>query len=70
MELNVWTSTTVLHASQNPENKKWSVLVRRPDNSERTLTVNHLVFATGFRGGRPNIPVYPGTVCILLFLII
>jgi cation diffusion facilitator CzcD-associated flavoprotein CzcO len=69
MELNIWMSTTVVNASQDPVSKKWFVLVRREDNSERTFTVNHLVFATGIGGGRPKIPSYPGSVRFFLYFV-
>jgi cation diffusion facilitator CzcD-associated flavoprotein CzcO len=46
LEVNVWTSATVISASQDASNR-WKVLVRRDDGQEREFFVNHLVFATG-----------------------
>lgn len=42
LDLNVWTSSTVLRASQDPASKKWTVVVRRADATERVFRVNHL----------------------------
>jgi cation diffusion facilitator CzcD-associated flavoprotein CzcO len=63
LELNVWTSSTVLSAKQDTSSKAWTVRVRLPRGNERELVVNHVVFAVGIGGGIPNIPEYPGTVC-------
>ncbi|KIM76995.1 hypothetical protein PILCRDRAFT_796588 [Piloderma croceum F 1598] len=60
LELNVWTSSVVLKASQDPSTRHWFVTVKRADGSERVLHPHHLVFAVGFGGGGPNMPVYPG----------
>lgn len=62
MELNVWTSSKVVRATQDDSTKKWSVLVKKQDGTERTFTVNHIVMATGFKGGKGYIPTYPGMV--------
>ncbi|TFL05208.1 hypothetical protein BDV98DRAFT_542839 [Pterulicium gracile] len=59
MELNVWTSSEVLSASQDASNK-WHVVVQRKNGAKRTFSVNHLVFATGIGGGLMNMPEYPG----------
>ncbi|KAF8656499.1 hypothetical protein AX16_002518 [Volvariella volvacea WC 439] len=56
LELNVWTSTTVLKASQDSSTKKWHVTVQRADGTERIFVVTHLVFATGYAS---NVPYYP-----------
>ncbi|GBE89505.1 FAD/NAD-binding domain-containing protein [Sparassis crispa] len=55
LELNVWTSTVATQATQGPD-KRWSVVVKRGDGSERTFHVNHLVFATGLGDATPNMP--------------
>lgn len=47
-------------AAQDPSTHKWSVTVKRGDGRERVFHPNHLVFATGFGGGMPNMPVYAG----------
>jgi cation diffusion facilitator CzcD-associated flavoprotein CzcO len=36
------------------------VTVKRADGRERDLHPHHLVFAVGFGGSVPNMPVYPG----------
>lgn len=59
MELNTWTETSVLSCAYDDEKAEWSVSVRRPDGSERTLHPRHLVIATGLNG-RPNMPEVPG----------
>ncbi|PFH45798.1 hypothetical protein AMATHDRAFT_71076 [Amanita thiersii Skay4041] len=59
MELDYWTSTTVLKAVQLP-NDLWEVTVRKASGEERVFTVKHVVFALGFKGGEPFIPKYPG----------
>ncbi|EIN13097.1 FAD/NAD(P)-binding domain-containing protein [Punctularia strigosozonata HHB-11173 SS5] len=60
MELNVWTSATVLKTEQDEKTKKWTVVVRRGDGKERTFSVDHLVYALGLAGGVPNMPDIPG----------
>jgi hypothetical protein len=41
--------------------------MQKGDDSTRTLVVKHLVFATGYWGGDPYIPQYPGMVTFVLF---
>ena len=62
MDLNVWAASTVSKATRNNDTGKWSVSVTRADGSERTLHVDHFVFATGWIGD-PRIPEFPGKVC-------
>ena len=62
LELDVWTSSTVTSASQDPETKKWTVEIERTNGEPRSFVVNHLVFAVGFGGGTPNVPQIPGAV--------
>ena len=62
MDLNVWAASTVSKATRNNDTGKWSVSVTREDGSERTLQVDHFVFATGWIGD-PRIPEFPGKVC-------
>ena len=62
LELDVWTSSTVTRASQDPETKKWTVVIERANEEPRTFVVNHLVFATGFAGGTYKMPQIPGAV--------
>ena len=70
LELDVWTSSKVTRASQDPETKKWTVEIERENSDPQTLVVNHLVFALGFGGGTPNMPQYPGAVSALVANII
>ncbi|KAF8643204.1 hypothetical protein AX16_009161 [Volvariella volvacea WC 439] len=56
LELNIWTSTTVLKASQDFSTKRWHVTVQRGDGAERVFVVTYLVFATGYAS---NVPYYP-----------
>ena len=66
MEINTWTSTTVLSALQDPKTKSWTVNVKKADGTERVFHVNHVVLATGFKGGKGYVPTYPGTVGLFL----
>lgn len=60
LELNIWTSTTVVQADQDPQTDMWNVLVRRADGTERVFQVKYFIFATGFGDGYKEIPKYPG----------
>jgi cation diffusion facilitator CzcD-associated flavoprotein CzcO len=63
LDLNVWTSATVISASQDPSSKKWTVHVQVEGHDEhRQFIVDHLIFATGIGGNRPRMPKYPGMV--------
>lgn len=69
MELNVWTSSTVLRASRSkdrvsPKTGKlqWDVTVKREDGTERIFHVDHVVFSLGLGAGAPVIPQIPGRV--------
>ena len=59
MELNVWTSSTVLKAIPDA-NHEWDVTVKRADGSERILHVRHVVSAIGLGGNTPYFPEIPG----------
>ncbi|MGE4427441.1 MAG: FAD-dependent oxidoreductase [Solirubrobacteraceae bacterium] len=59
MELNVWTSTELVSAERDETEGRWTAVVRR-DGEERTLTVPHLVLATGSVSGLPHRPALPG----------
>ncbi|KAG6897057.1 hypothetical protein C0992_004376 [Termitomyces sp. T32_za158] len=58
LELNVWTSSTVVKATQDGD--LWRVHISRGDGSERTFTVKHVVFATGLGSNNGIFPKYPG----------
>ncbi len=60
MELNTWTGTEFTGASYDEAAQTWTATVRRADCSSRTLTVPHLVLATGSVAGKPNWPDLPG----------
>jgi putative flavoprotein involved in K+ transport len=59
MELDVWTSTTLLDAGYDDAEGRWRVRVRRGDGAERELRPGHVVLATG-TGGDPLVPEVPG----------
>src|SRR5882762_9416283 len=60
LELNVWTSATVVQATQDSSSHYWTVTVKLADGRERFLHPRHLIFAIGIGGGFPNMPAYPG----------
>ncbi|PFH45534.1 hypothetical protein AMATHDRAFT_71621 [Amanita thiersii Skay4041] len=60
MELNIWTSSTVTKAVQDPASKVWKVTIKRSDGSERVMSVKHIVFGTGLSSPEPKIPQIPG----------
>jgi hypothetical protein len=64
LELDVWTSSTVTRATQDPVTKKWTVEIERANAEPRSFVVNHLVFALGFAGGTYKVPEIPGAVCL------
>ncbi|KAJ7168902.1 hypothetical protein C8R46DRAFT_1163015 [Mycena filopes] len=58
MELEVWTSSTVLSARPNTSSG-WDVVVAHA-GKERTFQVKHLIFAMGIGAGEGKLPSYPG----------
>jgi hypothetical protein len=62
LELDVWTSSTVTRASQDPATKEWTVEIGRVNEKPRTFVVNHFVFAIGLAGGTYKTPEIPGAV--------
>jgi hypothetical protein len=58
MELNYWTGTELLSGRYDDAARRWTVRLRRPDGSERTMHPRHVVMATGASGMpiRPEIP--------------
>ncbi len=58
MELNVWTGTDFEGGTYDETAQRWSVVVRRPDGTKRTLHPRHVVMATG-ASGIPNLPDIP-----------
>jgi putative flavoprotein involved in K+ transport len=59
MELDVWTGTEFVDGTYDEAAGRWTVQLRRPDGSERTLHPAHVVLATGM-SGVPAIPQLPG----------
>ncbi len=59
LDLNVWTGTTFERASYDEDANEWSIDVRRPDGSVRTLHPRHFVVAAGLNGP-PKIPEVKG----------
>ncbi|KAH7907304.1 hypothetical protein BJ138DRAFT_1214828 [Hygrophoropsis aurantiaca] len=59
LELSVWTASTITKTSWDEKTKTWTVEISRGGHGTRTLSVKHLVFATGF-GGRAVVPDIPG----------
>jgi putative flavoprotein involved in K+ transport len=67
MELNYWTSTDFAGGTYDEAKGRWSVALRRPDGTTRTIHPNHVVLATGVSGiaNWPDIPTlknFSGTV--------
>jgi putative flavoprotein involved in K+ transport len=58
MELNYWTSAEFAGGTYDEQQGRWSVLLRRPDGTTRTLHPKHVVLATGV-SGMPNLPDIP-----------
>ncbi len=58
-ELDAWTRTSCETASYDAESGRWSVLVRRADGEQITLSPRQLVFCTGAYGP-PRMPSFPG----------
>lgn len=55
MELNIWTSTSLLEGAYNDEEQCWSATVLLSDGSKRVLNPRHIVMATSV-SGIPNLP--------------
>ena len=58
MELNYWTSTEFAGGSYDEAEGRWTVALRRPDGTTRTMHPKHVVLATGV-SGIPNWPELP-----------
>ncbi len=58
MELNVWTGTDFEGGTYDETSARWSVVMRHPDGTKRTLHPRHVVMATG-ASGIPNLPDIP-----------
>jgi cation diffusion facilitator CzcD-associated flavoprotein CzcO len=60
LELNVWTGTTLAHASYDAAARLWRANLRGADAGERQITCRHLIIATGASGALPHVPKLPG----------
>ncbi|KAJ7056408.1 hypothetical protein C8F01DRAFT_1156140 [Mycena amicta] len=61
LELDVWTSSSVVSARPIDAAGNWNVVVSRPGKADRTFaSVKHVVFATGVGSPEGRIPEYPG----------
>lgn len=58
MELNVWTSTALLEAKFNNEEKCWRASLTNADGSTRLLKPRHIIMATSV-SGIPKLPDIP-----------
>lgn len=59
LDLNVWTSATVVAVEPSASGRRWTVKVVREGGGERWFEVNCVVFATGLFGGAPKVPNIP-----------
>jgi len=59
LELNVWTGTEFLDGRFDEDDRRWTVRLRRPDGSIRTMRPGHVVLATGV-SGIPNTTTFEG----------
>ncbi len=59
MQLNFWSGTEFTGGSYDAASKRWNVVVRKADGTERTLRPKHVIFANGV-SGIPKIPSLPG----------
>jgi cation diffusion facilitator CzcD-associated flavoprotein CzcO len=58
MELNYWTATEFEGGSYDEKAKRWSVVLRRADGTQREMHPRHVVMATG-ASGIPSVPDIP-----------
>jgi putative flavoprotein involved in K+ transport len=58
MELNYWTSTEFEGGTYNDQERRWSVVLRRPGGAKREIHPRHVVMATGV-SGIPSLPDIP-----------
>ena len=58
LELNYWTGTEFEGGSYDEKAKRWSVVLRRADGTQRQMHPRHVVMATG-ASGIPSLPDIP-----------
>jgi cation diffusion facilitator CzcD-associated flavoprotein CzcO len=59
MELNIWTGTELRSARYDDAARRWTVVLKRQDGSERTMHPRHVVFCNGV-STIPKWPDLPG----------
>lgn len=59
LELNVWSGSEFLGGGYDASQGRWTVRIRRPDGTVRSLHPSHVVQATGITGS-PFVPEVPG----------
>lgn len=60
MDINWQGQTEFLSGSFDEEERVWTIELREPDGSTRTVRPKHLVTALGYTGTEPRIPDLPG----------
>lgn len=60
LDLNVWTSSTVIKVERDGAQDKWIVHVRKADGSTRIFYTKYVVAGMGL--GKPYTPEIPGMV--------
>jgi len=60
LDLNVWTSTTLVESSYDETLNQWTVTLQRPDRSRKTLRPKHIVLATSI-SGEAHVPTFKGS---------
>jgi hypothetical protein len=58
MELNYWTATELVRGRYDEQERRWSVVLRQADGTEREMRPHHIVMATGV-SGIPSLPDIP-----------
>jgi cation diffusion facilitator CzcD-associated flavoprotein CzcO len=58
MELNYWTATELVAGRYDDKERRWSVVLRQADGTEREMRPRHVVMATGV-SGIPSLPDIP-----------
>jgi cation diffusion facilitator CzcD-associated flavoprotein CzcO len=67
MELNYWPATELVAGRYDDKERRWSVVLRQADGTEREMCPRHVVMATGVSGipslpDIPSLPNFAGTV--------
>jgi cation diffusion facilitator CzcD-associated flavoprotein CzcO len=58
MELNYWPATELVGGRYDEQERRWSVVLRQADGTEREMRPRHVVMATGV-SGIPSLPDIP-----------